>query len=97
MADDDTKEKKKAISEQDLRNRWKSLTVASDFFEDCKKQPIDYIFAESFERKVYFWECENIAFQNKKGEDIWSTKDGGEIDLPAEVGVYIVRGKWKSG
>jgi hypothetical protein len=44
---------------------------------------------------MYFLECENIAFQNKKGEDIWSTRGDGEIDVPAGVGVYVVRGKWR--
>lgn len=52
------------------RDRWKNLTVPSNFFVDCKKQPINYICAESYKRKVYFSECENIAFQNKDGEDI---------------------------
>jgi hypothetical protein len=79
------------------RKRWKSLTVSTDFFDGCTKQPAEYILAESYERKIYFLDCENIAFQDIKGQDIWSTTGNGEIDLPAEVGVYIVRGKWKPG
>jgi hypothetical protein len=53
-----------------------------------------YILAATFERKLYCSECENIDFQNRSGNSIWETKGTGEILLPAEVGVYIVRGKW---
>ncbi|PVH94113.1 hypothetical protein DM02DRAFT_618850 [Periconia macrospinosa] len=53
----------------------------------------NYILAENYERRIYFLECENIDFQNRKGENIWSTKGDGQIDLPAQVGVYIIRGK----
>jgi hypothetical protein len=44
---------------------------------------------------VYFSECENIDFQNEKGETIWSTKGEGQILVPPGVGVYVVRGKAK--
>ena len=66
--------------------------MSSDFFAQHKKQPIDYIYAGNHKRKVYFLDCENIAFQDKNGEDIWSTTGDGEIDLPADVGVYIYKG-----
>lgn len=64
-----------------------------DLLKDCKKDPIEYIFAEDHERMVYFSDCENIAFQTRKGQDIWNTSGEGQIKLPAQVGVYIVRGK----
>lgn len=41
---------------------------------------------------VYFWQCENIDFQDKEGNTIWSAKGKGQIRLPAFVGVYVVRG-----
>jgi hypothetical protein len=75
------------------RDRWNNLTVHKDFFASCTKQPVEYITATSYERKAYFLECENIAFQDKEGTDIWSTKGDGEIELPAGVGVYVIGGK----
>lgn len=79
------------------RDRWGPLSVAPDFFLQSKKQPIDYIYATDHKRKIYFLDCENIAFQNKEGEDIWSTTGDGEIDLPANVGVYIYKGTSRVG
>ncbi|KAJ3555420.1 hypothetical protein NPX13_g10361 [Xylaria arbuscula] len=85
------------ITEDTLRTLWKPLDVSDDFFNNCKKHAINYILAENYERKYYFFGCENIEFQNEKGEKIWSTTGNGEVNLPARVGVYIVRGKIRSG
>ncbi|KAF2023817.1 hypothetical protein EK21DRAFT_80077, partial [Setomelanomma holmii] len=74
------------------RDRWKPLSVPSEFFIQHKKQPIDYIYAENHEKKIYFLEYVNIAFQDKNGADIWSTTGDGEMDLPADVGVYVYKG-----
>jgi hypothetical protein len=71
--------------------------VSTDFFDGCKKHAIYYIPAEHYERKYYFSECENIAFKTEGGEIIWSTSGEGEIDLPSEVVIYLVRGKIKGG
>lgn len=79
------------------RKRWSNLTASLDFFDGCTKQPAEYIFAKDHERKIRFLSCESIAFQDNKGQDIWSTTGDGEINLPAGVGVYIVRGTWKTG
>ncbi|QSS60800.1 hypothetical protein I7I51_05603 [Histoplasma capsulatum] len=87
-----------SLSNVSQRNRWKELAVPPGFFKDCKKHAINYILSENYERKLYCSECESISFQNEKGESIWSTAGDGQMDaLPAKVGVYIVRGKSKTG
>jgi len=85
------------LTEEIIRDRWESLTVDADFFEGCRKHAINLIFAENYERKIYFFECENIDFQNELGETIWSTSGNGQMDLPARVGVRINRGRLKHG
>ncbi|OJD26990.1 hypothetical protein ACJ73_01624 [Blastomyces percursus] len=80
------------VTEDILKSRWTKLDASSESFKyDLGK----YIWAEPSERKLFCFECENIDFQNEEGGRIWSTKGSGEILLPACVGVYIVRGKWK--
>ncbi|EAS29504.3 uncharacterized protein CIMG_08250 [Coccidioides immitis RS] len=82
------------VTEEALRSRWSKLAVSADFFANCKKHAINYILAENYERKLYCFECESIEFQNEKGERIWTTAGDGQMDmLPANIGVYIVRGK----
>lgn len=44
------------------------------------------------ERKLYFYDCQNIDFQDTKGQSIWPTTGEGEMKLPGGVGVYIVWG-----
>jgi len=83
------------VTEEILFKCWKSLQKPADFFKDCKTHAINYIFPENYERKYYFFDCEDIAFQNEQGKTIWSTSGSGEMDLPAKVGVYIVRGKMR--
>jgi hypothetical protein len=73
-------------------DKWKPLTAAEDYFKDCQKKPIWYIFAADHPRTFYLSNCENIAFQNRAGKDIWTTKGEGEIVLPPDVGIYIVNG-----
>jgi hypothetical protein len=79
------------------RNRWKALSKPPEFFEGCKRHAMNFIIAENYERQYYFHGCENITFQSEDGRTIWSTDGGGEINLPAGVMVYIVKGKMKSG
>jgi len=67
------------LTEEIIRDRWESLTVDADFFEGCRKHAINLIFAENYERKIYFFECENIDFQNELGETMvykWKWTDG---------------------
>jgi len=71
------------------------LTEGEDFFEDVAWQPIDYISAVNYERKICFLRCENLAFQTTSGKAIWTTNGDGEMVVPANLGVYLIRGKWK--
>lgn len=78
------------------RARWNPLTVSEDFFTGCRQHPIYYIVAENYERKLYCLDCQNIDFQDERGQPIWSTTGDGEMNpLPPNIGVYIVRGKFK--
>ena len=77
------------------KDLWKPLSVSSDYFIGCKKHAVVYIPPENYERKYYFLDCDNIAFQTETGETIWSTKGEGEMDLPADVGLFIVKGRMK--
>ncbi|KAF4881228.1 hypothetical protein CGCFRS4_v015768 [Colletotrichum fructicola] len=81
------------ISQELLQTRWKTLSVDANFFTHCRKQPAKFIPWENYERKFYFYDCENISFQNNKGTEIWAVQGGGEIDVPAGVNIYIIRGK----
>ncbi|KAI8632596.1 hypothetical protein F5Y19DRAFT_471762 [Xylariaceae sp. FL1651] len=67
-----------------LRNRWKPLGEADEIFNDCPWQPIEYVFASDQERKLCFKGCENIDFQTRASEPIWTAPGGdGQIELPA--------------
>lgn len=77
------------------RQRWTSLTQDKDFFNNVDWQPIDFIPSVGYERKICFLGCESLAFQNPSGKAIWTTKGDGEMIVPANVGVYLIRGKWK--
>ena len=68
---------------------WKPLTVSKDSFKD--KHAAKFIRAKDYKRIVYFFDCENIDFQSEKGEQIWSTKGDGQIEVPARVGVFVVQ------
>lgn len=74
-------------------NRWSTTLTVSP--ETLKYDLGKYIWASSTERNLYCFECESIDFQNREGDSIWDTKGSGEMRLPKDVGVYIVRGKWK--
>lgn len=84
--------KRVAYCQDSQRSRWRKLAVPLDFFA-----AINYILAENYERKLYCFECESIEFQNEKGERIWTTTGDGQMDmLPANISVYIVRGKLRT-
>jgi hypothetical protein len=72
---------------------WKKLSKDNSFFAGLKKEPIDYIKAVDYERKLYCFDCQNIEFQTEDGDRIWDTRGSGEMEcLPRHVGVYIVWG-----
>ncbi|PYH75336.1 hypothetical protein BO82DRAFT_437442 [Aspergillus uvarum CBS 121591] len=82
------------VTEETLIACWNTLSVAPDFFKTCEKLPINYVWAKEYPRRLYCLQCESIEFQDENGEKIWSTTGDGEMtNLPARVGVYIVRGK----
>ncbi|GKZ40053.1 hypothetical protein AbraIFM66950_002108 [Aspergillus brasiliensis] len=77
-----------------LRERWKNLPVEPSYFDDCILHPINYIAQENYERKLYCFECEEIVFNDGKGEEIWKTSGSGFMDaLPKQVSVMIKKGK----
>lgn len=73
------------------RKRWIDLTISVEFVEGHKA--MELIKARDHERTVYFKDCEVIDFKDLKGANIWSTKGTGEIKLPADVAVVVIRGK----
>ncbi|KAJ6039106.1 hypothetical protein N7499_003087 [Penicillium canescens] len=82
-----------------LSQRWDKLTKDKTFFEkdNCKRQPIGYVYAAKHERRLYCYNCQNIDFQNENGTSILTKSGDGEMErLPPHVGVYIVWGTWKT-
>ncbi|KAL2784141.1 hypothetical protein BJX66DRAFT_330174 [Aspergillus keveii] len=79
-----------------LRERWKELTVDPSFFEDCTLHTISYIAQEDRERKLYYFECEEIIFYDSKKDAVWTTKGSGLMDrLPKQTSVVIRKGKYR--
>ncbi|KAL4891321.1 hypothetical protein BDV59DRAFT_194301 [Aspergillus ambiguus] len=84
------------ITQETLRERWKELPVDPSTFDDCIHHPIIYIALENYERKLYCFQCEEIAFHNVEGDPIWSTTGSGFMDgLPKQVSVMIKEGKYR--
>jgi hypothetical protein len=73
------------------QNRLKPLT-SKDRFRTKKKDAVRYILAMKQERMLYFYDCQNIDFQDTNGQSIWPITGEGEMKLPGGVGVYIVWG-----
>jgi len=80
-----------------LRKNWKSLTVPTEFFRDCWKQPAVYIPADGYSRTFYFLETEEIIFRDRKGEYIWDINGSGQITLPSGVSISAKNVKMRIG
>lgn len=77
-----------------LHQRWKNLPVEPTYFDECILHPINYIAQENYERRLYCFECEEIIFNDEKGDEIWKTSGSGFMDaLPRQTSVMIKNGK----
>jgi hypothetical protein len=80
------------VTESDLRDRYKRLTVPHSISEVQAKKAFHYIPAShTSEQKCYFFSCASIDFSDSD-KTIWSTTEPGEIYLPQGISASVIWG-----